>query len=70
MAGSAFSGLAGAGRSSLGYLGGVERGLLQLGRATLEEVSALEARRVLGRHSAELPGAYLSLGETSRPEDA
>ncbi|KAK9837509.1 hypothetical protein WJX81_007514 [Elliptochloris bilobata] len=44
MAGSAFSGLAGAGRGSLGYLQGVERGLLQLGRATLEEVSALEAR--------------------------
>ena len=63
MAGSAFSGLAGAGRSSLGYLGGVERGLLQLGRATLEEVAALETRRALMRHSAELPGAYYSLGE-------
>lgn len=54
MAGSAFWGLAGAGRSSLGYLGGMERGLLQLGRATLEEVAALEARRALGRHRAEL----------------
>ena len=46
MAGTALSGLANAGRSSLGHLQGVERGLLQLGRATLEEVSALEARRV------------------------
>lgn len=45
MAGTALSGLASAGRSSLGHLQGVERGLLQLGRATLEEVAALEARR-------------------------
>ena len=61
MAGSAFWGLAGAGRSGLGYLGGMERGLLQLGRATLEEVSALEARRALGHRSADSPGAYRSL---------